>query len=375
IGTWSAVTTMVSIGGPLLGGILGDHGLWRFIFFINVPIGLAALFILSRHVEETAVEQKQAIDYAGAVSLAAGLALVTFGFLRAPEVGFGHWQSVGALIIGTACIIGFVFIEKTALQPMMPLELFRSATFAGVNLLTLFLYAGLNAGMLFMSLNLVQVQGYSQLESGLTFLPFTVIMVFLSRFAGGFADTHGPRLPLIFGPLIVGVGLLTLSLIGKTDGPAAYWHTFFPGMVLLGTGMAITVAPLTTAVMTSVKARYSGTASGTNNAISRVSGVLANAIFGSLALLFFTNSLTGRLQESRFSQPEKVAISAQAVNLGNAKVPVQIPRHKQLEAKQYFDNSFINSYQNIMALAAGLCFTGSLVSIAFIRRRELDRVD
>ena len=374
IGTWSAVTTMVSVGGPILGGFLGDHGLWRCIFFINIPIGIAALLILWKHVKETEREERKSIDFAGGCLLAAGLALLTFGFLRAPEVGFGNWQSFGTLSLGCVFLLSFVIVEWRSFQPMLPLELFRNLTFSGVNLLTLFLYAGLNAAMLFMSLNLVQVQGYSQLESGLTFVPFTILMILISRFAGSLADKHGPRWLLILGPLTAGIGMLVLSFIGQTQGPRSYWLTFFPGILIFSTGMAFTVAPLTTAVMTSVNSRYAGTASGINNAISRVSNVLSNAVFGSLALVLFTAALESRLMDARLSQQEKSEILAQAVNLGNAKVPLTIESEKRIRVGQDFHESFIASYQNIMMLASGLCFAGSLVSVFFIRKKDFKRV-
>jgi len=373
IGTWSSITTMVSVGGPVLGGFLGDHGLWRYIFFINVPIGIAALWILWKKVRETEIRAQQSIDFAGGFLLAAGLALLTFGFLRAPEIGFGNWQSFGALLLGSVFLITFLIVEWKSSQPMMPPELFRNPTFSGVNLLTLFLYAGLNAAMLFMSLNLVQIQGYSQMQSGMTFVPFTIVMVLVSRFAGTLADKHGPRWLLIFGPVTVGIGMFVLSFIGQTPGPKSYWFTFFPGILIFSTGMAFTVAPLTTAVMTSVKSRYAGTASGVNNAISRVSNVLANAIFGSLALVLFTSALESQLVDSRFSQREKSEILAQAANLGNAKVPLIIEAKNRAQVSRDFHESFIASYQNIMMLASGLCFAGSLVAVFFVRNKDLSK--
>ena len=373
IGIWSSITTIVSVGGPLLGGFLGDHGLWRYIFFINVPIGAVSLLILWKNVKETELEEKRPVDFAGGFLLAAGLALLTLGFLRAPEVGFSNWQSFGALSLGSIFLFVFIVVEWKSAHPMMPLELFRNPTFTGVNLLTLSLYAGLNAAMLFMTLNLVQVQGYSQLQSGMTFLPFTIIMVFISRFAGGLSDKFGPRWLLILGPFTVGIGMLVLSFIGQTQGPQDYWHTFFPSILIFSTGMAFTVAPLTTAVMTSVVPRYVGTASGVNNAISRVSNVLANAVFGSLALVLFTAALQSRLANSGYSKREKSEIMAQAVNLGNAKVPKIIDAKKRSDVRQDFHGSFIASYQNIMMLASGLCFAGSLVSLFFVRQKDFKK--
>ncbi|MCD9017561.1 MFS transporter [Parachryseolinea silvisoli] len=193
IGTWSSATTIVTVGGPILGGALADAGLWRYIFFINVPIGIAAFFILWTKVDETNAENSNpSIDILGAIVIALGLAALTFGCLSMPEKGIYHWHVYLPLIAGTILLIAFIAIEKVSKYPMMPLNLFNNGTFSGANLLTFFLYAGLGTGMLFLSLNLVQVQGYTQLQSGLTFLPFTLLMITLAKFSGKLADKYGP---------------------------------------------------------------------------------------------------------------------------------------------------------------------------------------
>ncbi len=203
IGTWSAFTTLVTMGGPVLGGALADAGLWRYIFFINIPLGLISLFILRRHVpEQRDASATGHIDYLGGALTALGLASLTFGFLRMPEYGFSHWQSWGAIVSGVSLLGIFVWVELTTASPMLPLHLFKNRTFSGANLLTFFLYAGMGTGMLFLSLNMVQIQGYSQLQSGLTFLPFTVLMILLARPAGSWADKTGPRPFLVGGPLL-----------------------------------------------------------------------------------------------------------------------------------------------------------------------------
>ena len=295
IGTWSAFTTVVTVGGPILGGTLADAGLWRYIFFINIPIGIAAVLILWGRVQDTYDEtSNRSIDYPGAIAIALGLAMVTFGFLRMPALGFYNWQVYGALIVGVLLLVAFVFIERYSKYPMMPLQLFANATFTGVNLLTFFLYAGLGAGMLFLSLNLVQVQGYSQLQSGLTFLPFTILMISLARFAGTIADKIGPRLLLITGPAVAGVGLFILSFVQQTKGPGDYWTSFFPGILVFGLGMSFTVAPLTTAVMAAASAHFSGTASGVNNAVTRIANVFAKChIRGTGSALLFWRFAAG----------------------------------------------------------------------------------
>jgi MFS family permease len=260
------------------------------------------------------------------------------------------------------------WIEKKSRFPMMPLNLFSNRTFSGTNLLSFFLYAGLAAAMLFLSLDLVQVQGYSQLQSGLTFLPFTLLMIGLSRYAGSLADRHGPRSLLIAGPSIAGIGLLIISFVGQTRGPADYWTSFLPGVLVFGFGMSCTVAPLTTAVMNSVNDRHSGTASGVNNATTRFANVFANAIFGAVAVLLFTASLRDQIKTARINTNEKSAVLAEAPNLGNAKTPAgAAPNDKVLIEKMYHE-SFIDAYGKIMRVSAGLAFSGALMAFLFIEK-------
>ena len=366
IGTWSAFTTVVTMGGPILGGALADAGLWRYIFFINIPIGIAALIILWFKVAESKDDSvDHSIDFPGAITIALGLALVTFGFLRMPAVGFHNWQVYAALIAGVIMLITFVIVEAKSKHPMMPLQLFANATFTGSNLLSLFLYAGLGAGMLFLSLNLVQVQGYSQLQSGLTFLPFTLMMVSIARFAGSLADKYGPRLFLIFGPAAAGAGLLILSFVKQTTGPSDYWTTFFPGVIVFGLGISFTVSPLTAAVMGSVSDHFSGTASGVNNAVTRIANVFANAIFGALAVLFFAGALAGNIQNMKMNPKQKQEVMKQAADLGNAKVPKGMNGDKNIE--QAYHQSFIKAYADIMQISAGLGFAGALMALIFIK--------
>ncbi|MBS1525641.1 MAG: MFS transporter [Bacteroidetes bacterium] len=375
IGTWSMFSTMVTVGGPILGGALADAGLWRYIFFINVPIGIVALIILWFKVAETRdADGGRAIDIPGSAAIALGLALITFGFLRIPAAGFGNPQVYLTLAGGIGMLIAFIYIEKTSKHAMMPLSLFSNPTFSGVNLLTFFLYAGLGSGMLFVSLDMIQEQRYTQLQAGLTFLPFTILMILISRFAGSLADQFGPRLLLILGPATAGIGLLMLSFIGKeAQGVGNYFKTFFPGIVTLGLGMSFTVAPLTTTVMSSVSDHFSGTASGVNNALTRVSNVFANAIFGTLAVLFFA----GALQKQLAGQPSMPAktkqyILAQAANLGDAKLPPGLKDDKGRMVNLY-RNGFAEAYSKIMKLSGGLALLGALVTVIFIRDSTVKR--
>jgi EmrB/QacA subfamily drug resistance transporter len=374
IGTWSAITTVVTMGGPILGGTLADAGLWRYIFFINVPLGIIALIILAFKVKESRDNNAdKAVDISGAFTIALSLASLTFGFLRIPAVGFKSPQVYLTLLGGVILLNTFLVIEKKSKHPMMPLHLFSNPIFTGVNLLTFFLYAGLGTGMLFLSLNLVQVQGYSQLQSGLTFLPFTVLMITIARFAGTLADKYGPRLLLIIGPATAGAGLLLLSFIKLTSGPAEYWTTFFPGIIVFGLGMSFTVAPLTATVMASVSDHLSGTASGVNNALTRISNVFANAIFGALAVLLFAGALQDKLHSIPLGANVKQAVVKEAANLGNAKVPKGTGVQYEKEINNSYRDSFIHAYSGIMKISAGLGFLGALMAAFFIRTKTLKK--
>jgi EmrB/QacA subfamily drug resistance transporter len=372
IGTWSAFTTMVMVAGPILGGALADAGLWRYIFFINVPLGIVSILILAFKVKESRDEETDhALDFPGALSSLLGLALLTFGFLRIPEVGFKDPQAYISLIAGLMALVVFILIEQRSRHPMMPLALFKNKTFTGANLLTFFLYAGLTVGILFISLNAVQIQGYKQLQAGLILLPFTFLMISVARFAGSLADKHGPRLLLIVGPSVAGIGLLLLSFIKQTNGPSSYWTSFFPGIFVFGLGMSFTVAPLTATVMGALPDHYSGTASGINNAITRIGGVFANAILGALAILFFSGFLSERINNIQLDQNEKKSVIEQVKNLGDAKPPVTIKDADKATIAKAYREGFVSAYNKVMLVCALLAFLSGVMSFLFIKNEEL----
>ncbi|MEO6819853.1 MAG: MFS transporter, partial [Ginsengibacter sp.] len=220
--------------------------------------------------ESTDGQADNSIDYSGSFTIITGLALLTYGFLKIPENGLNNVQVYLSIGAGILALILFILIEKKSSHPMMPLDLFKNKTFNGANLLTFFLYAGLFAGMLFLILNMVQIQGYSQLQAGLTILPFTFLIIIFSRWSGSLSDKYGSRRFLIGGPLLVATGFLLLSFVKDSNGPSHYWTTYFPGIFIFGLGMSLTVTPLTSTVMGALPNHFSGTASGVNNAFSRI---------------------------------------------------------------------------------------------------------
>ena len=369
IGIWSAVTTLVTVGGPILGGALGDAGLWRAIFYINVPLGMFALWILATRVPETTDDDlDHRLDYTGAATIVVALALLTFGFLEIPEIGW-TWPVYASLAGGVVALVAFIIIEWRSDHPMVPLGLFRNKTFAGANVLTFFLYAALAATMLFLLLNLVQIQGYSQLQAGLAMLPFTILMASLAQYVGGLVDQYGPRWFLVAGPALAGVGFVLLSTVGLTDGPGDFWTTYFPGILVFAAGMTLTVVPLTTTVMSAAEDRYAGTASGVNNAMTRTASVFANAIVGALAIVFFSQSLSQQIADLPLSPELHQAIMIQAIDLGNAQVPDGVAEENRSVVEQAFRDSFVITFRRVMWISAGLALLSAVAAFFLIENR------
>jgi EmrB/QacA subfamily drug resistance transporter len=282
IGTWAGFSAIAAAIGPLLGGWIVDHLAWQTIFLINPVLGLGALWIAVRHLPESRdADASPDIDWQGALLAFAGLASLVFGLIALPDKGLGSRMVWGTMVSGVVLLVRFIWHEAHTAAPMLPLGLFRSATFSGVNALTLLLYGALGGAFFLLPFDLISVHGNSATQAGAVFLPFTLIMAVLSRWSGGLLDRFGARLPLVAGPTIVAVGFVLFAL----GGPAtSYALAFLLPVSVVGFGMAITVAPLTTTVIAAVPQHQTGVASGINNAVASVASLLAIAVFGALAL-------------------------------------------------------------------------------------------
>jgi EmrB/QacA subfamily drug resistance transporter len=367
IGTWAGFSGITAALGPVVGGYLVDHYSWAWAFLVNVPLAIVVLAIAWTRVPESRdPEASPALDVRGALLATLGLGGVVYAFIEAPT---RHWNSLAvmaALAGGIGALFAFVAVERRARSPMLPLKLFQNRDFVGANLLTLLLYAALGGGLFFLPLNLIQVQGYTATAAGAALLPFILIMFVLSRWAGRLVDRVGPRRPLIIGPLIAALGFAALAWPG-TDG--TYWTTFFPGIVVLGFGMAITVAPLTTTVMNAVSAQASGTASGINNAVSRTAGLLAVAMFGSLMAWAFEAHLREAL--GSMSVPSDVAdlVYGQRARLAGIEVPTGIDASVAAAARRSVDAAFVAGFRWVMAVSAGLGLASALIAAFSIGSR------
>jgi EmrB/QacA subfamily drug resistance transporter len=369
IGTWAAATTITMVAGPLIGGFLADAGLWRVVFLINLPLALLCLMALHLRVPESQDRQiSRRIDLPGALLAALGMAGLIQGFTAATDWGFGNLRSFLPLSAGLAALAGFVVAELRSRDPLIPLDLFKSRTFSGANLLTLFLYGALSAYTLFFNLNLIQAQGYRASLAGLAFVPVVALLAGISRWSGRLVEKTGARLPLVLGPSIVAAGFLAHSFIGLTQGPRDYWTTFLPASALFGIGMGFTVAPLSTTVMNAVDEQFAGRASGINNAVSRIAGVLTVAVFGSIALLSFQSAVDGRAAEIGLPQAARAELQAEAQKLGEAEVPASVPSAEKGQVEQALTLAFVHAFHVVMILCAALAVLGAVSAAVLLDR-------
>ncbi len=367
IGTWSGATAITTALGPLLGGWLIEHVSWRAVFFLNVPLALAVIVVVVLFVPESRDEEDAGkIDLIGAGLATLSLGGIVFGLIESSRSGFQNVIVMTALLGGIVLAVTFVFVESRLQSPMMPLGLFRSRNFTGANLLTLFLYAALAGTLFFLPLNLIQVQHYSATAAGAASLPFILIMFGLSRWSGGLVKRYGSRLPLVIGPVIAGAGF---ALFIRPGTDSNYWTTFFPAVAVLGFGMAISVAPLTTTVMNSVRENRAGIASGINNAVSRTAGLLAIAVLGLVMFQVFSNCLDIRLNQLAIKPEVREALANQRVKLAAAELPSNIDRPTHDAIKQAIDECFVSGFRRVMICGAALAFASSLVSFLIIRAR------
>jgi len=367
IGTWSGFTAITAGVGPVMGGWLIEHVSWRAVFFINVPLALIVVVISLSHVPESKDrDANTASDWRGVALATLGLGTLVYGLIESSNLGFGHPLVIVSLICGVLSLATFLLVETRSTHPMLPLALFRSRNFSGANLLTLFLYTALGGGMFFLPLNLIQVQEYSPTAAGAAWLPFILILFLLSRWSGGLVKRYGAKPPLVAGPAITALayGLFMIPGVG-----GSYWTTFFPAMMVLGLGMAVSIAPLTTTVMNAVPESRAGVASGVNNAVSRIAGLLGIAVLGIVIVHSFNRELDRRLAPMDLSPEVRRAIDAQRVKLAGAEPSSSIDPQMRLALKQAIDDSFVFGFRGVMLTSLGLALVSALVAFTVIENK------
>jgi EmrB/QacA subfamily drug resistance transporter len=371
IGTWSGFTAIAAGVGPVLGGWLIEHVSWRWIFFINLPLAAVVLAITWWRVPESRDERAGArVDILGATTVTLGLGGVVYGLIESGVRGFKDPHVALSLAAGTVLLVLFVIIErKRGPRAMLPLALFRSPTFAGANLLTLFLYAALSGLMFFLPFNLIQVQGYSATKAGAALLPFVLTMFLLSRWAGGLVQRYGAKLPLVLGPIVASVGLVLFVLPGA--GAGSYWTSFFPAVMVMSLGMAASVAPLTTTVMGAVEERHAGIASGVNNAVSRTAGLISIAVFGIVMTGVFARNFEMSLQPLDLPAETRAELEAQASRLATISVPEGLDEETKQAVQRAIEESFVRGFRVVILIATALALASALFAWLLIEGRAL----
>ena len=372
IGVWSGFSAITTGIGPVLGGWLIEHVSWRAVFFINLPLAFAVIVISLRHIAENSDRERARIDWLGAILAALGLGALVYGLIESSQTGFNDRSVVMALTTGVLVLILFLFLESRLSQPMLPLTLFRSRTFSGTNLLTFLLYAALGGTFFFLPLNLIQVQHYSPTAAGAVLLPFILIMSSLSRWSGGLVARYGPKPPLVIGPVVTAVGYVLFLLPGIGGN---YWTNFFPPVVVLGLGMAITVAPLTTTVMSSIAQNRAGIASGVNNAVARTAGLIAIAVFGVVMLQVFRIGLDHRLSGANLPASVAQSLQTQAIRLAAIEIPENVkPETHQLISRAIAE-SFVAGFRWVMVIGVMLAVASAVTALFWIAATQRSRTD
>lgn len=364
IGTWSGFTAITAAVGPVLGGWLVENISWRCVFFINLPLAAAVIWLTLWRVPESRNESaKRELDWKGATLATISLGAITFALIEASKGGLVVW---GCSLVGIGALIGFFIVEARSPAPMISVRLFHSRDFSGANLLTFLLYAPLSGILFFLPLDLIQVQRYSATEAGAALLPLILLIFILSRWSGGLVSRYGARMPLTMGSIVAAAGF-ALFLRPGTEG--SYWATFFPAVIVLGIGMAIIVAPLTTAVMEAVSTAEAGVASGINNAISRIAGLLAIALFGVVLAAGFNASLSRSLSQIPLSAAARQHIDQQRSKLAGAE-------NDNPAVKRAIDLAFVAGYREVIWISACMALMGSVIAYRLIgSKRPAESLD
>jgi EmrB/QacA subfamily drug resistance transporter len=359
IGTWSGFSAITTAIGPVIGGWLIEYVSWRAVFFINVPIALLIILISLGCVPESSDKEAKGLDWLGAILVTFGLGGLVYGLIESTQLGFGARSVLVALVGAAVGLALFAIIEAQVSNPMVPLALFRSRTFTGANLLTLLLYGALGGSLFFLPLDLIQVQHYSATAAGAAFLPFVLIMFVLSRWAGGLVERYGPKIPLVIGPSVASLGF---ALFIRPGVNAGYWWNFFPAVVVLGVGMAVSVAPLTTTVMNSVTQNRVGVASGVNNAIARGAGLVAIAVLGIVMLHSFNHAIDQQLARVNVPLAVSQSLQAQRSKLAAISLPEELDQQTKQIIGCAITESFVRAFRLLMAIAATLALMSGLVA-------------
>jgi len=355
IGTWAGASALTTAAGPVIGGWVVDVAGWPAVFLLVVPLAALTTAIAAWRIPVSPTRLEERLDYPGAVLLAASLALLLYGLVSTgPPVP--RVAAAGLAIVG---VTAFLWREARYRAPMLPLSLFRSRRFSGANLITLLLYGALSGAFYFLPFNLIQVQGYSALQAGAAFLPFTLILGFGSTFAGGLLSRMSPRVLLTIGPAIAAAGFAALAI---PSADASYVAGFLPGIVVSSVGMTLSIAPLTTVVLSSVGEGQSGVASGVNNTAARLAGVLAVAALTAVAIGHFSAALEGELRTRGVPAPLVERLSSDASRLAELGPPEGTDPDVAAAVRASVASAYVDTFRILVLASGALAALGGLIA-------------
>ena len=364
IGLWGALSGTAMAGGPLLGGWLVEEVSWRAAFLITPAMAVVAILIALRHVPESSDPEARRLDLVGAVLATSGLGGLVYGLIESSASGFANPVVLTTLLLGAVALLAFVFVERRGKNPMVPPSLFRSRDFTGANLVTLLFYMSLTGSLYFVPFLMMQVHGYSAFVTGSVFLPFVAMALLLGRLSGRICARFGAKVPLVVSSLAAAVGFVLFALPGVEHG--SYWTSFFPAMVVQGFGMALIITPLTTVALGSVDGEHSGVASGVNNAMARVAGLLAVAVLGLFAYGAFSATLDARLEAMDLPGGVRSHLETAKADLAAAEAPEGVDAGTAAQIERAIDESFVAGFRAVMAVSAGLALASALAAAVLV---------
>jgi len=363
IGTWSGLTAVAGAIGPVAGGTIVDHLGWRWIFFINIPIAVAVLAIALRHMRESRDETASGpIDLVGSLLITIGLGAIVYAFVVS---GLDGWtaQAILTLAGGVLALGIFVAIERKIVNPILPFGLFANRAFSGINIMTFLLYGSLGGLFFFLPFVMIQVNGYSATVTGFAMLPFLALLVVLSRYSGALVYRVGRRAMLVTGPAVTALGFAAFAFLPDLH----YWTGVFPAVLLVGIGMGFTVAPLTTTMMDSVPEHNVGLASGINNAVSRIAGLLAIAVLGAALSVAFDARLDKRMAGAALSTAQRAEVNAQRSAMAGARL--HDPNEMAIVRGAYLDGFRVVALACAVLTAASAIVAAATLGAATSKRR------
>ena len=372
IGLWSGFTVLLSGLAPFFAGVVTDLGMWRLVFLIHIPLGVLAAFVLLRYVPESYNKNApKRMSIIGALLVIMGLGGVTFGFIESSTFGFGSPIIIVSIIGGVTAVAIFLRDEKEGKHGILPLWLFRSRTFSSSNAITLVFHGVIQPALLYLPLNLIQVQGYSATLTGLSIIPLILVATLGSTLVGPLLDRRGPRFPMALGLAIVAMGFFLFGNVGVTGGESEYLSTFFAPVVLFGFGFGLSFAPLTMAAMASAPENNAGIASGVNHTTTRVGQVLIVGILGGLAITWFGQQLMNDSYIKSLPAEAQAHLASDAGDLVETSIPDWLTAEEQERVHQVIRESFAAIFSILMYIGAVACLLSAVIAIFTIDDREL----